>query len=310
MKHGHSFAIGILAFALAACGGNGGGGSKSSVTGLTSTPRIEVVLSDPTLDPGYPYVDPLSIQTGDRVQFQLVSYTGSGDSVTRNVLTPDNFSTSDKSGVAGVFSTSDGVFAAATTDTSGRDYVVTARYLDHDYSAFYTVNTRQIRLHGKVVNEQTGLPVYNATIDFYGPRNPLDPASQTVVIATVHTAFDGTYKASIPAFNDGVTTSSQAAAAPKITFSIRPGALPDGYYGSFIFKGSRYDAGSTVCQAPLISNDIISDDEGEANLPFKSGERFIIDTTNDDLTTNGTILLTPKSMFDTKPESDGCVVPG
>ncbi len=305
MKHGHSFAIGILAFALAACGGSGNGGSGSSVVGLTSTPRVEVVLTDPTLDPGYPYMDPLSLQTGDRVQFQLVNYSGSTDAPTRNVLVASSFRTTDSTGVGGVFSTSDGVFSAATTDTGGRDYIVTARYLDQDYSTFYTVNARQIRLHGKVVAEGTGLPVYNATVDFYGLRNPLDSTSQTVVIASVHTAVDGTYKVSIPAFNDSVGTAAEANAAPKITFTVRDSALPDGYYGSFIYKTTRYDAGSTVCRPTLISA-IPSSDDSSVFLPFKSGERFIIDTTDSDATTNGTIVLTPKTLFDSKPDPDGC----
>jgi hypothetical protein len=305
MKHGHSFAIGILALALAACGGSGDGGSKSSVVGLTSTPRIEVVLTDPTLDPGYPYMDPLSIQTGDRVQFQLVNYSGTADSPTRNVISADTFATTDSLAVGGVFSPSDGVFAAASTDTGGRNYVVTARYGGQDYSTYYTVQPRQIRLHGKVLAEGTGLPVYNATIDFYGLRNPLDSSSQTVVIATVHTAVDGTYKVSIPAFNDSVTTADEANSAPKITFTVRSSALPDGYYGSFIYKSTRFDAGSTVCRPNLISG-IASSDDSSVFLPFKSGERFIIDTTDADASTNGTIVLTPKSLYDTKPDPDGC----
>ena len=305
MKQGHSFAIGILALALAACGGNGGGGSKSSASGLTSTPRIEAVLLDPSLDPGYPYMEPLNIETGDSIQFQLVNYTGSGSAVTRNVLAPDSFRTSDLNGVAGTFSASDGVFQAASTDTGSRRYVVTARYQNKDYSAFYTVNPRQIRLHGRVLNAADNSPVAGVTIDFYSLRNPLDPSSQTVVIATAHTLSDGTYKVSIPAFNDAVETYDEAIAAPQITFQVRTSDLPSGFTGNYTFEGATYTAGSTVTRPTLYSTNVVtSTDTGDSTfLPFKSGERYIItgeDTPNNpddddtDPTTNGTILLEPK----------------
>lgn len=303
MKQGHSLAIGILALALAACGGNGGGGSKSSAVGLTSTPRIEAVLLDPTLDPGYPYMDPLSIQTGDSVQLQLVSYSGSGSNVTRNVLTPESYRTTDLNGVAGTFSSSDGVFQAANTDTGSRRYVVTARYQGKDYSTYYKVNPRQIRLHGRVLSAADNSPVAGVTVDFYALRNPLDPVSQTVVIATTHTLSDGTFKVSMPAFNDEISTYDDAINAPVITFSVRASDLPSGFSGAYMYEGATYQAGSNRDRPSLYSENVVTSTGGDTTLlPFKSGERYLItgeDTPNNasdddtDPTTNGTILLEP-----------------
>lgn len=309
MKHGHSFALGLLTLALVACGGNGGGGGNSNdePVGLTNTPRLEAILSDPSIDPEYQFQDPLSLQTGDQVRFQLVNYTGSGANVERHVLNAESFRTNDVNNVAGQLSSSTGNFAAATTDTGNRQYIVSARYQGVDYSSFYRINPRQIRLRGKVLAEGTGLPVYNATVDFYSLRNPLDPTSAQVRIATVHTAYDGTFRVSISAFNDDVDTVAEANEAAKIMFTVRSSELPSGFYSSFLFQGARYDAGSTVCRATLLSNDVVADpDTGETvYLPFKSGDRYLI-TEDSEAESNGTILLTPTSLYDSKPEADGC----
>ncbi|RYG24160.1 hypothetical protein EON82_11710 [bacterium] len=305
MKHGHSLAIGILALALAACGGNSGGGSKSSGNGLTSTPRIEAVLLDPSLDPAYPYMDPLAIETGDNVQFQLVSYSASGGGFTRNVLSPESFRTTDINRVAGTFSSSDGVFNAVNTDIGSRKYIVTARYNNRDFSSYYTVNPRQIRLHGRVLNQADNTPVPGVTVDFYALRNPLDPDSQTVVIASTHTLSDGTFKVSIPAFNDSVETYDEAIAAPTISFQVRASDLPTGFTGVYTYEGATYQAGSSLDRPVLYSDNVVtSTDTGDSTLlPFKSGERYLItgeetfnNTSDDepDPTINGTILLEPQ----------------
>lgn len=308
MKRGHSLALGLLALALAACGGSGNdSNSNSEPVGLTNTPRIEAVLYNPALDPNYIYQDPLNLQTGDVVRFELVNYTTSGDSTSRNVLDVDSFRTNDTNSVAGSLDTDGGVFSSASSDTGSRQYILTARYQGVDYSTFYKINPRQIRLRGRLLAEGSNKPVYNATIDFYSNRNPLDPTSAQIVIATVHTGPDGTFRASIPAFNDNVSTVAEANDAPKVTFTVRSSALPDGYYNSFVFKGFRYDAGSNVCRAALVSNDVVTDpDTGEtAFLPYKSGDRLLI-SEDEDNSLNGTILLTPTSLFNTKPDPDGC----
>lgn len=286
MKHGHSLAVALLALTLSACGGGGGGSSSTgSPVGLTGTPRVEAVLTDTSLDPNFSYQDPLNLQTGDGVTFQLVSYSSSGE---RTVLAPDGWRTTDTNSTYGILA-SNGVFTAGNSAMpTGSKYIVTATFGGRDYSSYYVINPRQVRLRGKVLAEadsadQSVNPVYGLTVNFYGPRNPDDPSSATVIVATVHTAVDGTFRASIPSSATG--------------FSIDPASVPGPYYASFRYLGARYDAGSTFCMPTF-------------PVPFADGDRTLLDSENSDPTTNGTILLTPKTLFpDGKPDPDGCSAP-
>gem|GEM_PF-1799847 len=304
MKRGHSLALGLMALALVACGGNGGGGNTTTTPplGLTGVPRIEATLADSNVDPDYIYQDLLNIQTGDSLQFQLVNYDDSGR---RQVLNTDTFITNDTLGRAGTLATN-GQFQAASSDSGANRYIASVTYNDQSYVAYYQVKPRQINLRGKVLAEVSNAPVYNATIDFYAPSNPTTNSGTQQVIATVHTAIDGTFRVSLPAFNDNVATYDEATAASKITFTIRSSELPKGYYDSFVFKGKRYDAGSGLCRPTLLSNEQISDTSGTAYLPYKTGNRYLVDTGNPDNLSNGTILLTPTTAFSPKPDPDGC----
>lgn len=306
MKHGHSFAIAILALALAACGGSGGNDRNTGdePVGLTNEPRVEAILEDPSLDPGFLYQDPLNLQTGDTVRFQLVNYTNGGS--TRNVLAADRFSTDDTRNDSGQLDPTIGVFRAANASVGNRQYTVGARFQGITYTANYQIKPRQIRLRGKVLAQGTGNPVYNATIDFYAPRNPSDTSTSQVIIATVRSSYDGTFRVSIPAFNDDVDTAQEANAAAQIRFTVRATNLPDGYFRSFRFNGLQYDAGSNVCRPTLLSRDTVTDpDTGEqVFLPFKSGDRYLV-TQGDDAEAAGVIQLAPESLGE-KPEPNGC----
>ena len=306
MKRGHSLALGLMALALVACGGNGGGDNTTTtpVLGLTSVPRIEAILADPTIDPDYVYQDLLNIQTGDSVVFQLVNYDDAGG---RHVLNTATFRTSDTLNQAGRLATN-GQFQAATSDSGANRYIASANYGDQNYVAYYQIKPRQINLRGKVLAEVSNAPVYNATIDFYAPSNPTTNSGTQQLVGTVHTAVDGTFRVSLPAFNDNVASYDEAVAAAQITFTIRSSELPKDYYGSFVFKGKRYDAGSGLCRAPLLSNEQVSDSSGTTYLPYKTGNRYLIDTADPDNTAaNGTILLAPIARFpEGKPDPDGC----
>ena len=245
MKHGNAWAIGLLALTLSACGGNGSNDRKASTNtddlGLTGDYRVEAVLTDPSLDPDYRFQDPLNLQAGDNVTFQLVNYSGSGASAKRSVVPTQSsaaggvsFTTNDTTARAGSLSPTDGIFTAASTDSGSRQYIVTARYRGAAFNALYQINPRvnQVRVRGKVVDSGTN-GVYNAVVEFYEPRNPKDTASRQVVVASVRTAVDGTFRASVPIpqmENTLDVSTGDDATPPAITYTVRP---PDGYGTTF-----------------------------------------------------------------------------
>lgn len=276
-------AIGMLALALAACGGsnNQGSGGGTTVTdptlGLTADYRIEAVLSTPAVDPGYVYQDPQNIQIRDNVTFQLVSYTGSGANLVRNVVptaasvgsTGVTFSTNDTLNASGGLSETDGIFTASGTDSGTRRYVVTATYQGQTYSRYYKVNPRlnQVRIHG-IIAVPTGASVtitdpatgdsasspvyqgvYNSELDFYEQRDPQAPEDQVPVspqfsVQQVRSGPDGTFRASVPLPSNG------AGGVPTVRLLALP---PDGFDSIFTFAGVSTTAFSSPAQADLIT---------------------------------------------------------
>lgn len=243
MKHGHAWAIGLLALTLSACGGSHHHDDSSTVVtttgpGLTSDYRIEAVLSDTTLDPDYIYQDPLDLQVLDNVQFQLVNYPG-GTADSRHVAptvgstteAAVSFATNDTLNRAGVL-TSGGSFTASGTDSGATSYVVSATYNGNTYTTSYHTSPRlnSTRVRGKVLDETNGGGVYNAEVDFYGPRNSV--STRNVVLATVRTGPDGTFRATVPLPSDVASGGTV-----DLSFTVRQ---PVGYNGSFDYAGSTY----------------------------------------------------------------------
>lgn len=266
MKHGHALAIGLLALALSACGGNGGSDNNGTATtddlGLTADYRVEAILTEATLDTDFRFQDPQNIGVSDRVTFQLVSYSGSGDSLSRSVVPTlaaqangVRFSTNDVTGAAGSLSPTDGVFTASTADTGTRQFILTANYLGQSYSTFYRINPRlnYARQRGTLLDDG-GNGVYNATIVFYEQRSASDPTSRQVPVARVRTASDGTFRAAVPLplADDGVTT-------PAVSFTVLP---PDGFASSFSFGEIPYDTGGET--RPTIDGIV----NGDVNSPI------------------------------------------
>ena len=252
-------AIGLLALALAACGGNGNGGNRDNTTdtsslGATGDLRVEAVLTNPNLDPDYIYQDPLNIQANDNVTFQLVSYSGSGDSVTRNVVPTQasvdggvTFTTTDTTSVGGSLSITDGLFTAANTDSGTRQYILTANYQGNAYNVQYRVNPRlnQARVRGRVVDENGG-GVYNALVEFYEPRNPMDTTSRQILVSRVRTAIDGTFRASVPVASTTGTldiSTPDDLTPPAITYTVNP---PTGYGNTFSAPTLGRDGAYTI----------------------------------------------------------------
>ena len=292
MKHGHSLAVGVLAMFLAACGGGGSHDTSSNVA--TTTPRVEAVVTGNSADPLYRYQDPLSIESGDTVQFQLVRYDDSGN---REVL-PTTWRSSDTQATYGAITSNTGSYAASTRDSGNLRFIATARYNDVDYSTFYRVNPRQVRVAGRLLAEGTLTPIDGATIDVYGPSNASDSTTALTRLASVQTSENGTFRISVRSANDNVASGGTPS---PLYFTIRAGTIPQtGYFDSFVFRGQRFDSGFTACLAPFTSTD------GSA---FVTGEQFMVDSTNGEAETNGTILLTPNTGG-TRPSATGCISPG
>ena len=184
--------LGALAFGLylMGCAGNGtvaggGGGGGLNLVGL---PKVEMIYSTGFFpNPGLPtFGDPLNIRTGEQVQFQLVGYTAAG---VRTVLSADFWRTDDLTNTFGILSANTGVYNASSRQ-SPTAQVVTARWMDQDFSAFYSVRPRQIRIIGSLLNRVTGLPMANISMYFYDINgNFLGPGQ---------TAYDGSFHAAMP----------------------------------------------------------------------------------------------------------------
>ena len=319
MKHGHALAIGTLALLLAACGGSHHGGSRNDVNdpivvdpgpSTTAAYRIEAVLTNPAVDAGYLYQDPLDIQILDNVTFQLVSYSGTGSTLTRTVVPTSNsqgglggvsFTTSDSQGAFGSLSTGDGAFNASRRDSGTQRFIVTASYLGQTYQAFYRVNPRlnQSRVRGlvavptgtsMVIGSGSESPVYrgvyNATVLFYEQRDPLADEDSTaqVVVQQVRTGPDGTFRASVP------VRPTNVGGVPLVRALVLP---PDEFDPSFGFGGTVTQAFSAPSQSDLLSLPLLDSypSTGTLNTPPGGGDVYLIPSEDIVRNDDGTFYL-------------------
>lgn len=251
MNHKHLFVAVALALGLmVGCGGNGNDSPTSTAVGNTSTElRVEAVvrversnLKDPSkysdadlLDPTKVQPedlieskvsgvqDPGNFQTGEAYYFQLVGYDATG----KRTIYPASFTTDDKANTYGLVGDS-GLFLASNVPTTA-DQFVNATYQGQRYSAPYQVRERQVRLIGKVVEQNTNTPFRNLTVVFY------DDAQRQV--SSVRTSYDGSFRASVPVNTASVT--------------IVPSSIPSTHYASIVYGGKRYDAGQLGCRIPI-----------------------------------------------------------
>jgi hypothetical protein len=252
MKRVHLFAVLVLGLAaLIGCAGGGDDNNATTGTTLTVTPHIEAVvvvdrsnlkdpskytdaeLRDPTavdpndlIDPTLIGVqDPRDIQTGEQYYFQLVSYEGG----TRHIITDGvTWQTSDTTGRFGNIGSNSGLFLAGS-NVNQTDQFVFAFKEGHRYEVEYNINPRQIRLIGKVIDEETGAPVPGVDVFFFDKFNSL--------VAVAESSYDGSFRASVP----NTTT--------KFTPTVE--SIPTEYYQSFLFDGLRYTVGFPTCKADL-----------------------------------------------------------
>lgn len=251
MKHLTLFVAAVMALVVAGCGGSGGGdnGGNNPPDGTLGTPRVEAVvriertnLKDPTkytddelADPqvvspddlivptAYGVQDIQNFQTGETYYFQLVAYSDTG----RRVILDARFTSSDSEQKYGLVGDS-GLYQASNVPTP-EPATVTAMYNDVRYSAPYRVYERRVRAIGKVFVEGTSAPLDGATVEFYN--------SEGMLVSSVVSAYDGSYRASVPLSATFLTVNSQK--------------LPSNYYASYIMNGLRYDAGDADCRTPV-----------------------------------------------------------
>ncbi len=225
MKKLHLFLAAIGALILLGCGGsNNGTQTFSGNPASPSTPRVEAVLrSDPSV-----VVDPQDIETGDEIVFELVNYTGSPGNLTRNVLSPVTWRSSDVNSNFGNLASNSGLYLAGDQPMASRA-IVGGTFAGTEYSGFYQIHSREVRLSGVVQDENTNAPIGGITLQFYDGDNNL--------VGQVTSAFDGTFRASIP--------------VSAVSFQVSPDSVGLAYYPSYTFDGLRYDASDAACRAPL-----------------------------------------------------------
>ena len=187
MKRRLSLASVIVLATVLGCAGSDSttGGPITPTLTIVTEPRVEAVTTVGRADlPGF--VDPLNIQTGEQVQFQLVGYTA--DNV-RVVLPVNDWGTSDDTNTFGQIANNSGVFLASDRQTPTVQYV-RARYNDKDYFAEYQVRPRAIRVGGAVLSQTTRLPLRGIELRFYSDLGQ--------EVGRAVTQYDGTFMAAVP----------------------------------------------------------------------------------------------------------------
>lgn len=172
----------VFALIVAGCGGGGTPGTDGGSGGTFGATRVETVITGTNL-----YVDPLNIQVGDHVTFQLARYNLS--TFSRQVVgVSGSWSTDDIGNQAGVLASSGGYVAsnvAATTYTAS----ATSSSDSLPYQRTYKVLPMQASVRG-TVKDTLGKPVAGVVVAFYN-------AGGTEVGRTTSSG-NGTIYASVP----------------------------------------------------------------------------------------------------------------
>lgn len=222
--------------------------------------------------------DPENLQTTERVIFQLVNYTRSGTSITRNILPVTGWFSGDTFSAYGRLAVDSGLYDISSTESPTRQ-IINASYEGRSYSAFYSIRPRQVRLLGRLVNGSTGNPVAGVEIRFYGPQDVALPDGPQLLLATVRTSFDGTFRASVP------TTATR--------FAITTTSIGTSFARQYGYKSTLYQTGRDDCRPAITGVDL------------SVGTRHFVDETDSAPTTNGTIIVYPVGAVDAGLP-DGC----
>jgi len=218
MKRVSLAVMGVTGVFLLACGGAGEGSSTSGgggnpVAGPNTV--VEAVLAPGGIIPAdpaaYVYVDPLNIQVGQNVVFQLASYSTSG---ARVILPTTSWRNSDDSSTFGRLGESTGLYQAGTQETTETQFVGT-RYNGVDYFGAYAVKPVQGTITGMIVDQSSGQPLRGVRVEFYD--------NSGVRVGTVTQPVQGQFRASVPLSATQFTLSSDS-----IPASHRRSFLADG----------------------------------------------------------------------------------
>ena len=313
MKHVQKFAFGMLALMVVGCGGSGNSSSPVTTKVMYSTPRVEAIVKVQTtnllhpkkwtaaqlLDPETPFLqqdlinpyvfgaqDPMNIEAGEQMVFQLVSYqvdptTGkyvynAAGLPVRKIYTGVTFSNSDQSNTYGKLSANTGEFTAGATPTSASTNLeVTAFYNGVTYQANYAIRIAQARLIGSVLAQGTSALV---------TASPLSPQPQVqffdgtgALVDTVTVQYDGTFRASVP------TTTA--------VFTVVADTVPKEFFQAYNYISTEYTAGVIGCS-------------GQA--PVQTGLQVGINLLGGSITAYGQPILLSPNTGGSAPGSTGC----
>jgi hypothetical protein len=215
-----------------------------------------------------------NIESLDQIQLQLAYEDAEG----RHVINPGNWSTSDTAGTYGQLTYNSGIFVASSAQNLN-PLLFATNFDGYTYSATYSVLPRQVRLRGIVKTADTQLPLFGAEVDFYGPQNPTVNGSPLVFRGKADSAYDGTFRASIPPSTTAFTVTNASLAL-----------LPVSVQRYMEYLGNVYQTGVLTCDAPLQT--------------YTDGERFMIDFSNTNPLTNGTVCIF--STAQATPTVNGC----
>jgi hypothetical protein len=261
MKRVHLFVVATVLglAALIGCAGSDTGNTPNVTTGDLTGARIEAVvvvdrsnlkdpskytdaeLRDPTkIDPNdlinptlVGVQDPRNIQTGEQYYFQLVTYDAAGNRIIHDDV---SWQTSDTNGRFGNIGSNSGLFLAGS-NVNQTDQFIFGFADGVRYEAKYNIKPRQVRLIGKVLDEDTGMPVLNQNhvgVDIFFFDN------FGTLVGQATSSYDGTFRASVP--------------TNTVKFTPTVGSVPVTpieYYQSFLYQGLRYTIGYAQCKAPL-----------------------------------------------------------
>jgi hypothetical protein len=193
-----------------------------------TNPAVYADLIDKT---AFGIQDPLNIQCGEQMVFQVVNYSANG---TRNILPGTSFQSSD-GGTFGTLAGNTGDYIAGNSPTTS-NLAMTGTINGFSYFTTYAIKIDQVRLIGKVLVEGTNAlltpdPTHNypPQIQFFNQAGGL--------VDTVAIAEDGTFRASVPTL--------------AASFTVVGDSLPSAYYQSFQYLGLQYNASQVTCYAPL-----------------------------------------------------------